>query len=295
MRNRIQRDKDRILEQGKLFIVWDYDGAIGRINSSYPYKFDEEKLYREIENVEKILALGDDYQLKMTFACLGFGAEPGQYPYHIPDQIRRIHAAGHEIASHSWKHEWFPYLEKAQIQLSLERSKFALETCIGEKGAVSGFILPFNRPMSWYAKGSFSLGDRVFGPWYPGADLGAMLKHIHEAGYRWSRIAHRPIWNRLFSRTNQAQNLDQAWSSAHGVICVPSHVFGFDAPAQALLTKVSTQGGSLVVSGHPAALDFGREESLENLVQFIKSAANYQAQGRLQSRTVGDYINEHNL
>jgi hypothetical protein len=76
------------------------------------------------------------------------------------------------------------------------------------------------------------------------------------------------------------------------VICVPSHVFGFDAAAQALLTRVSTQGGSLVVSGHPAALDFKREESFENLVQFAKSAANYQAQGQLQSWTVGAYINE---
>jgi peptidoglycan/xylan/chitin deacetylase (PgdA/CDA1 family) len=294
MKYRKQRDKGCILKQGKLFIIWDYDGAIGRINSSYPYKFDENKLYREIENVEQILALGDDYQLKMTFACLGFGAEPGQYPYHIPKQIKKIHTLGHEIASHSWKHEWFPFLEKAQIQRSLKRSKFALETCIGEEGAVVGFILPFNRPMSWFARGAFSLGDRVFGPWYPGADLGTMLKYIHEAGYCWSRIAYRPIWNELFSRANKSQNLNQAWSSAHGVICVPSHVFGFDAGAQALLTKVSTQGGSLVVSGHPAALDFGREESLENLIQFIKLAANYQAQGRLQSWTVGAYINGRN-
>jgi peptidoglycan/xylan/chitin deacetylase (PgdA/CDA1 family) len=292
MKYRKQKDKDRILEQGKLFIIWDYDGAIGRINSSYPYKFDEGKLYREIENVEKILTLCDDFQLKMTFACVGFGAEPGQYPYHIPEQIKKIHALGHEIASHSWKHEWFPYLEKTQIQRSLARSKVALETCIGEEGAVSGFILPFSRPMSWYARGAFSLGDRVFGPWYPGADLGAILKFIHQAGYRWSRIDYQPIWKKLFCRVSQGQNLNQAWTSAHGVTCVPSHVFGFDAGAREWLTRVSTQGGSLVVSGHPAALDFGREESLENLNKFVKLAANFKAQGRLQFQTVSAFINE---
>ncbi len=280
------------MNKGQLCIIWDYDGAVGQINASYPYNFDESKILREYENVEKILDLAGSQQIKMTFACVGFGAEPGQYPYHIPEQIKKIFTLGHEIASHSWKHEWFPYLDKIQIQRSLARSKDALETCIGIEGAVTGFILPFSRPMSWYARGAFSLGDRVFGHWYPGADLGAMLKHIQAAGYRWSRVAYRPIWKKFSKKSRQDQNLNRAWSSAHGVVCVPSHVFGFDTVAQTLLNRVSSQGGRLVVSGHPAALSFGREESLENLVQFLKLAAQYQSQGRLESQTASNLIKQ---
>ena len=277
---------------GKLMIIWDYDGAAGNINASYPYKFDEAKIIREIENVETILRIAEKRHLKMTFACVGFGAEPGTYPYHIPDQIRRIRALGHEIASHSWRHEWFPFLEKEQIQLSLSRSKFALETCVGEPGSVTGFILPFSRPMSWYARGALSLGDRAFGPCYPGADLGRVLTCVQEAGYQWSRVSYRPIWQKFLPQ--KPPDLGQKWPLFRDLVCVPSHVFGFDEPARNLLERLSQEGGTLVVSAHPAALSFGREESLENFQAFSDLAAHHQEQGSIQSVTVQHYIQAQN-
>ena len=42
-----------------LFIIWDFDAAIGQINSTYPYNFHEETIYKEIMNVESILKLSD--------------------------------------------------------------------------------------------------------------------------------------------------------------------------------------------------------------------------------------------
>lgn len=278
------------MKPGTLIIIWDYDGAIGRVNSSYPYKFDEQKIYREIENVETILGLADKYDLKMTFACVGIGAEHGVFPYHIQDQIKKIHKFGHEIASHSWRHEWFPYLEKEQIKRSLSRSKYSLELCIGERDKVRGFILPFSRPKSWYSRGAFSLGDRVFGPWYPGASLGSVLKLVRQAEYQWSRVSYRPIWKKYLGGSNSRPNLNAKWLTFRNLVCVPSHIFGFDAAARELMTDLSRGGGSLVVSAHPAALDFGRSESLENFLQFLALAEDYMAKGLIQSKTVAEYI-----
>ncbi|MEL7625976.1 MAG: polysaccharide deacetylase family protein [Anaerolineaceae bacterium] len=273
---------------GTLRIIWDYDGPIGQVNSSFPYNFDERKLLREIENVDTILDLAKKFSIPMTFACTGFSAEPGDYPYHIGDQLKKINSQGHEIASHSWRHEWFPFLTNEQIRLSLSRSKFALETCVGVQGAVKGFVIPFSRPMSWYARGALSLGDRAFGPWRKGASLGSLIKLIGEAGYKWTRVFYRPIWQELLSDRTQNRNYSKSWENYHVVTLIPSHYFGFDQIAKDYLLSAINHGGDLVISGHPAALSFGREESLENLVTFLELTASERDQGKLLVKTVSE-------
>ena len=58
---------------GHVILIWDYDAAMGQVNATYPYNFHEETIYSEIENVEGILALGSEFDVRMTFACTGFG------------------------------------------------------------------------------------------------------------------------------------------------------------------------------------------------------------------------------
>ena len=58
-----------------MYIIWDYDGPIGRINASLPYNYNENNLYQEIENVGKILDIAKEHGLKMIFAITGFSAE----------------------------------------------------------------------------------------------------------------------------------------------------------------------------------------------------------------------------
>ena len=89
---------------GKLIIIWDYDSALGQINSTMPYNFDFKHIYEEIENVEYILQNAKEKNIKMTFACLGFAAEESVYPFGNAAQIKKISGEGHEIASHSWRH-----------------------------------------------------------------------------------------------------------------------------------------------------------------------------------------------
>lgn len=267
-------------------IVWDYDSAIGQVNSSYPYNFHEETLLAEIRNVDKILSLAETYEIRMTFAVVGFAAESGQYPYHVPDQIRKIVEARHEVASHSWRHEWFPFLEKGQITRSLRRSKEALERCIGVKDCVSGFVPPFSRPMSWYGKLAFSLGDRAFGPRFPGASLGSLLPLVAEAGYRWCRVLYRPIWRKLTAGQVEPQHV--IWHD--GVACVPQHVCGFGEKARALLERRVQEGKELVVIGHPLGLSLPHEEHEEKLEPFLRVLSELQQKGMAASCTVQEML-----
>src|SRR5690606_331231 len=115
----------------KILLIWDFDGAIGQINSSMPYNFNFQNLNVEIENVKEILKILDQYNIKCCFAITGFSAEDGIFPYTFPNLIKEIHSRGHEIASHSWRHEWSSIFSEKQIDKSLKRSKFILENCIG--------------------------------------------------------------------------------------------------------------------------------------------------------------------
>lgn len=269
-------------------IIWDYDTAIGQVNASFPYNFHEETLLKEIENVENILELGKAYEISMTFAIVGFAAENGQYPYHVPDQIRKIASLGHEIASHSWRHEWFPYLQREQIQRTLRRSKLALEACIGKQGSVRGFVLPFSRPMTWYSKGAVSLGDRVLGPWYSGGSLGSLLPFVAEAGYTWWRVAHRPLWWKLpmlgrFRPTTRA-------FARRGVWCVPQHCTGFGQRAKELMEKHIAARSPLFVVGHPLGLSLPHEENFVHLQEFLGILAEKRVKGEVEVVTVSECL-----
>nr|WP_234408701.1 polysaccharide deacetylase family protein [Marinilabilia salmonicolor] len=144
----------------KIVLIWDFDGPIGLINSSLPYNFHFKTLESEIANLRVILDVLDQYDVKCCFAVTGFSAEEGLYPYTFPELIKEIYSRGHEIASHSWRHEWIPLFEVKQVEKSLERSKNTLERAIEGKQNVVGFVPPHNRPMTWMRRGAFSLGDR---------------------------------------------------------------------------------------------------------------------------------------
>lgn len=272
-------------------LIWDFDTGIGQINASYPYNFRQEPILREIKNVEIILQTAVDYNVKMTFACVGIAAEPGPFPYHLPDLIRQIYEEGHEIASHSWKHEWFPFLEAEQIRRSLRRSKKILEECIGIKGSVQGFVPPFNRPMSWYRKLAVSLGDRVWGPWYPGADIGNMLIFLREAGYKWSRLSYRSLSDRLKKVIARSEPKWKNCEYTKGITIIPHHYCGFDVEADLLVDYAIKYNKAIVISGHPGALSRRGREHADHFKDFIKKVSNHQEKGKLSILTVQQYAN----
>jgi len=279
----------------KLMIIWDYDSAIGQINSSFPYNFKYDPIYQEIENVEFILRKADELGIKMTFACLGFAAEKGLLPFNNPEQIKRIFDSGHEIASHSWKHEWFPYLTDKQIFRSLERSKYALEECIGKKDVVTGFVHPHSRPMSWYRKFSVSLGDRGFYPFHKGSDIGYVLKQLSLLKYNWCRVLknYDPVWNKIFRKKNVDEIFFSKWEIHNGIVCVPQHYTGFDDYAEKYLNRAIELNETLVIVGHPAALSRDKSESVTHFNRFMEKIENEISKGQIEVFTVTDYIGKH--
>jgi len=280
---------------GKLIIIWDYDSALGQINSTMPYNFDFKHIYEEIENVEYILQKAKEKNIKMTFACLGFAAEESVYPFGNAAQIKKISGEGHEIASHSWRHEWFPYLTEKQIYRSLERSKQALEKCTGKENSVNGFVPPHSRPMSWYKKYSVSLGDRAIYPFHKGGDTGYILKQLSLLNYRWCRVlsSYKPVWEKIFRSDTKEEFLFGKWEINNDILCVPQHYTGFDEFAQKYLDKAVEKNEALVIVGHPAALSRNKSESSHNFNIFMNIAEGYIAKNQIETYTVTEYADKY--
>lgn len=116
-------------------------------------------------NIDRILALMDEGQVKGTFFTLGWIAE------RYPAMVKRIVDSGHELASHGYAHLRASDQSAEEFLGDITRSKALLEDIGGQK------VLGYRAP-------SFSIGSR---------NLWA-LDSLLQAGYRYSSsiypIAH---------------------------------------------------------------------------------------------------------
>ena len=109
------------------------------------------------QNVDRILSLFDQYDVKATFFTLGWLAE------RYPEMVRRIVDQGHELASHGWDHRRVTSLTPDEFRQDIERSKSILESVSGHK--IVGYRAP-----------SYSIGE---------SNLWA-LDILHEQGFEYS-------------------------------------------------------------------------------------------------------------
>ena len=96
---------------------------------------------RVAANVERILALFSEANVRATFFTLGWIAQ------RHPAMVRRIVAAGHELASHGWGHVRADAQDPATFRADVERTRLTLEDIGGV--AVTG-----------YRAATFSIGAR---------------------------------------------------------------------------------------------------------------------------------------
>lgn len=108
-------------------------------------------------NVDRLLHLFDRHKARGTFFTLGWVAE------RLPQVVRRIAAAGHEIASHGYAHLRASEQTPGEFAADISRAKAILEDTVGV--AVLGYRAP-----------SFSIGH---------ANLWA-FDSIAQVGYRYS-------------------------------------------------------------------------------------------------------------
>lgn len=218
-------------------IFWDYDTQWGadrsRCGGGRPATWG----HLEFPHTDELLDLHARFAIPACFAIVGAAALPGERPYHDPAQIRRVHAAGHEIASHAFRHEWLPALDRQALRRTLRESKDALEQCIG--APVHAFVPPFNQPFD-YARGwSFSLAERREAGAHR-TTLRVLCEMLRETGYRFCRVAYSPLSERLrdwagrsFSSTAPAPAIAAAFRprpsiAIAGITCVRVGPCGFD-------------------------------------------------------------------
>ncbi len=267
-------------EPGKLLVFWDYDTQWGW-DRSRRHKKPAPWGHLDFELTERLLELHAEYGVPACFAVVGAAALPGDRPYHDPAQIRRIHDAGHEVASHSFQHEWLPGLSRRELLETLRRSKEALEQCIG--APVRSFVPPFNQPFDYPHGWSFSLAERreVRGN---RNDLRAVCEALAEVGYRYCRVAYRPLTARLADWLS-GRRLDRPGrlEKIAGITCVRLNTpGGFGQPAVLMLDRCVSSGGLVVVYGHPHSLGNSDSQGEATLVPFLERVARLRREGAVR-------------
>lgn len=265
----------------RLLLFWDYDTQWGADRSRGPGgPKDWGRL--EFENTERLLELHSKYSIKACFAVVGAAALPGEHPYHNPEQIRRIHEAGHEIASHSFRHEWLPGLAQSELLDTLRQSKDALEQCIG--APVVTFVPPYNQPFRYPEKLAPAFSERRIGG--KGAvTIPTLCGALRETGYRFARISYFPwpeyVMMRLFRwRSQRASHME----SIAGITCVRlNSPCGFAEPTRKMLERhVASGTGIMVVYAHPHSLHSGGSQDERHLIPFFERVSELCAQSKLQ-------------
>lgn len=100
---------------------------------SRPESWDARPLRVE-RNTDRILALLAERNIIATFFILGWVAE------RCPDLVRRIAAAGHEVASHGYRHQRVNTLSRSEFREDIRVSKVLLEKLSGQP--VRGYRAP---------------------------------------------------------------------------------------------------------------------------------------------------------
>ncbi|HXY29786.1 MAG TPA: polysaccharide deacetylase family protein [Gemmatimonadaceae bacterium] len=261
-------------------IFWDYDTQWGGDRSRSPGG-PKTWGHDEFVNTERLLALHAEYGVPACFAVVGAAALDGPRPYHDPAQIRAVHHAGHEVASHSFKHEWLPGLGIEGLRATLRQSKDALEQCIG--APVVSFVPPFNQPIDYPAALSISVSERRS---VPRERIGVrrLCEELRDAGYRVCRLAYRSLAHRLAER-GIGRRIDRPLSPRRiaGVMCVRLNTpGGFTAPNLEVVERCADQGGVVAVYGHPHSLAGSDPQSERSLVPFLERVSALRREGRVK-------------
>jgi polysaccharide deacetylase family protein (PEP-CTERM system associated) len=127
----------------------------------------------------------EKHDVRCTFFILGEVAE------RFPDCVKRIHAAGHEIGSHSYRHLPLYQQEQGRFEVEMRQSLDFLAELTGEK--VLGFRAPFfslRADSLWAIDSLKRLGfvyDSSINPTvgvFHGSTVGGRLPFTHQNGLR---------------------------------------------------------------------------------------------------------------
>lgn len=283
--------KRRQVDKAQLMIFWDYDTQWGADRSRIPGG-PKDWGYLEFENTELILDLHAQYDIPACFAVVGAAALPGKRPYHDSSQIRRIHALGHEVASHSFQHEWLPGLDNDDLEKTLRLSKNVLEQCIG--APVVSFVPPYNQPFDYWSKGSISLSERREAGKFR-QNLYSLCRLLAKCGYQFCRVSYRTPILRIADYVFKQRRIDHPTDIEYiaGISCIRLNTpGGFCAEVYKMLDQCVKKRAIVVVYGHPHSLHRGGSQDKSKLIPFLKKTHFLQKQGLLEIVLPREVIND---
>jgi len=261
---------------GNLLIYWDYELQKGADQKFL--KSDKWDGYGEYKQTELVLKLLDKYDVKTTFAVLGYAAKKGKLPYHAPEQIRKMHSLGHEVASHSQNHEYIPDLNDKQIEKTLIESKKNIEKVIKDK--VYSFVPPYNMPLKYFGF-NFALKHGKL-PSFSKVSVERLLRILSRVGYKTCRLnKFTPIRNKLFDKykSYKPRMLNKILT-----VKLNCHA-GFLNDARQVVNHAIKTGNTAVIYAHPHALGKKGRQSLDNLKSFLVYIKSLEKEKKLKITT----------
>ncbi len=265
----------------RVLIFWDYDTQWGGDRSRGPGG-PKAWGHAEFENTDRLLALHAEFDIPACFAVVGAAACPGSRPYHDPAQIRRIFEAGHEIGSHSFRHDWLPGIGTDGLRETLRSSKDALEQCIGAE--VVSFVPPYNQPFDHAPKLSISLSERR-AVRRDRIDVGRLCRMLGEVGYRFCRLGYRELPLRLLELLCRRElHLPQDSESIAGIRCLRINTpCGFAPEARRAIERNLDRDSYWVMYGHPhSASIVGSSQSFAMLRETLVALDGWRREGRVR-------------
>lgn len=265
---------------GAVVMFWDYDTQWGADRSRAgrgPARWGPD----EFTCTEELLEIHAAVGVPACFAVVGAAAEPGERPYHDPAQVRALHAAGHEVASHAYQHEWLPGIGRRKLYETLRRSRETLEQCIG--APVTTFVPPYNQPFDHPGRLAISLSERR-GVRHDRIDLPRLCGALAETGYRMARVTYRAMAWQLVERVLR-RSLDRPVVTERigGLACVRLNTpGGFDGANAAMVERCAREGRIAVLYGHPHSLHAGNSQDRRHLVPLLERIAALRSAGRLR-------------
>lgn len=270
----------------RIAISFDYDSPAGYRESFHMRDFPANADYEGTNILLKVLR---DHDVKVTFGIVGQAALPGKQWDHCQEQIREIHQARHEIASHSMTHRYLPPMRDAELLEEVAASKCALEECISS--SIQGFIPPFNRPSHFIEGGAFSFSE-VFGFSGRGRgrqSVGTMLRTLTAAGYGWSRVSFENKYYQIARRfgvvTERAPMQPFIFKN---IVAIPLHQTGFGNDASTLVRRWLGTDHVLTLYGHPNQALSANGQNANELDRLLSELCPIRDEGKLEFNTMDE-------
>jgi len=243
----------------------------------------------DYEGTGILLKVLHKHGVRSTFGIVGQAALPGEPPEQCQEQIRAIHQAGHEIASHSMTHRFIPPMRNGELLEELASSKRTLETCIGAR--VRGFIPPFNRPCHFPEGGSFSISELLgLDRRGPGRQsVGSMLRNLNIAGFEWSRVSFQSKLTQIGRRLGvMAEHPPMQPFVYNNVIAIPLHQTGFGSGSRNLIRRSLKTDCTVTLYGHPNQALSANGQNAKELDGLLTEFRVERDTGALEFNTMGE-------